>query len=441
MFWKLVREPFRRPRSRRRALWAVLAIALGTAVAAAMLSVSLDVGDRIGNEMRSLGANIVITPAADSLPVEIGGIDYRPISEGAYIAESSLPRLKQIFWGNNIIAFAPYLYVPARAAAASSAVSTTLVGTWFDYPLVLEKGVAFPTGIQALNPTWQFQGTLPADSVHDSDAGNASAVLGRSLAAKLGVGLGGTVRLARASDQSAGAAAPLALRVAAILTTGGSEEDQIFAPLTVVQAWSGLYGKVRTVQVSALIKPDDELSRKGPERMTPVEYDRWYCSPYISSILHQIDEALPGTSSKAVRQVAETQGNVLGKLTFLMGLLAVVALLAAGLGISSLASLTVLERREEIGLMKALGAGSGMVAGFFLTEMAAQGFLGGLLGFAAGHYLAKVLGQVVFGTAVEVHWLVLPAMLLVALTVSFAGTLAPVLRAVREDPARVLRSA
>ena len=174
--------------------------------------------------------------------------------------------------------------------------------------------------------------------------------------------------------------------------------------------------------------------------MTPAEYDRWYCSPYISSILHQIGEALPGTSSKAVRQVAETQGNVLGKLTFLMGLLTIVALLAAGLRISSLASLTVLERREEIGLMKALGAGNGMVAGFFLTEMAAQGLFGGLLGFAGGQYLAKALGQVVFGTVVEIHWLVLPAMLLVSLTVSFAGTLPPVLRAVREDPARVLRS-
>src|SRR3972149_11904585 len=120
MFGKLVREPFRRPRSRRRALWAVLAIGLGTAVAAAMLSVSLDVGDRVGNELRSLGANIVITPAADSLPVEIGGIDFRPVSEGAYIPESALPKLKEIFWRNNLIAFAPFLYVPVRVISPSN---------------------------------------------------------------------------------------------------------------------------------------------------------------------------------------------------------------------------------------------------------------------------------------------------------------------------------
>src|SRR5687767_10863788 len=100
MFWKLVSESLRRSNGRR-AIWAVAAISLGTAIASAMLSVSLDVGDRIGSELRSLGANIVITPAADSLPVEIGGIDYRPISAGAFIAESSLPKLRKIFWRNN----------------------------------------------------------------------------------------------------------------------------------------------------------------------------------------------------------------------------------------------------------------------------------------------------------------------------------------------------
>src|SRR3989304_2815027 len=107
MFWRLVRESLWRPRNRRRAAWAALAVALGTAVAAAMLNVSLDVGDKVGRELRSLGANIVLTPAADSLPVEIGGIDYRPVSEGAYISEASLSKLKEIYWRNNIIAFAP----------------------------------------------------------------------------------------------------------------------------------------------------------------------------------------------------------------------------------------------------------------------------------------------------------------------------------------------
>jgi putative ABC transport system permease protein len=247
--------------------------------------------------------------------------------------------------------------------------------------------------------------------------------------------------LASESHSDPDGAARLALRVTGVLTTGGAEDDQIFVPLAAAQQWAGLPDMARTVAVSALIKPEDDLSRKGPARMTPTEYDRWYCSPYLSSILHQIGEALPETSARAVRQVAETQGSVLGKLNFLMGLLAVVALAMATLSISSLAGLSVLERRHEIGLMKALGAQDGLVAGFFLAETAFQGLAGGLLGFAASELLARALAQAVFGVTIETHWMVLPATLLVALTVSLTGAWLPIRRAVAANPSQVLRGA
>ena len=441
MFWKLVREPFRRARSRRRALWAVLAIALGTAVAAAMLSVSLDVGDRIGNELRSLGANIVISPASDSLPVEINGIDYRPVSEGAYLSEASLPKLKQIFWRNNILAFAPYLPVPARAAAGPRSVPTTLVGTWFDYPVVREPGQEFRTGIRTLNPSWEFEGELPPDPEATFPAETPDAVVGRSLAEKLGLHQGDSLSISLAHHMGERQEAAKTLRVRAILSTGGAEDDQVFAPLDAVQGWASLPDKVRTVAVSALIKPEDELSRKGPDRMSTAERDRWYCSPYVSSIVQQISEVIPGSASRAVRPVAETQGNILGKLTVLMGLLSIVALVAAGLSISSLTSLNVIERREEIGLMKALGAEGWLVTGLFFTEMALESLCGGLAGFIGGVLLAKLVGQTVFGTTIGIHWPVLPVALLAALLVSLAGMWMPVRRAVRENPAQVLRSA
>jgi len=440
MFWKLIREPFRRPRSRRRALLAVAAIGLGTAVAAAMLSVSLDVGDRVGNELRSLGANIEITPAADSLPVEIGGMDYRPVSEGAYIPESALPKLKQIFWRNNILAFAPFLYAPAQAKGPSGPVSVILVGTWFDYPVVRTREEEFLTGIRALNPTWKLEGEWVDDST--TADGPLDAVIGRSFAARLALRPGDVFDLTINNGEHTAQGAPArTVRVKGILTTGGAEDDQIFASLAKVQSWVGMEDKVRKVQVSALIKPEDELSRRDPQTMTPVEYDRWYCSPYLSSILHQIGQALPGTTGRAVRQVAETQGSVLGKLTFLMALLAIVALLAAALSISSLANLTILERRQEIGLMKAMGAQDWLVGCFFLTEMSVQALAGGVLGFAGGHLLAQLLGRAIFGAEVTLNWLVLPAVLVVALGVSLAGTWAPIRRAVREDPARVLQGA
>src|ERR1700753_1917422 len=81
MFLRLVADSFsRRPRHK---LLTGAALALGMAVATAALSVSLDVGDRLSREFRSLGANLIVTPTADSLPVEIGGMGYRPDSAAA----------------------------------------------------------------------------------------------------------------------------------------------------------------------------------------------------------------------------------------------------------------------------------------------------------------------------------------------------------------------
>src|SRR6201997_1718570 len=118
MFIRLVSDSFaRRPR---RKLLTGAALALGMAVATAALSVSLDVGDRLAREFRSLGANLLITPKADSLPLEIGGVDYRPVNAGAYLPESDLSKLKTIFWRNNIIGFAPALEVPVDAWTKSS---------------------------------------------------------------------------------------------------------------------------------------------------------------------------------------------------------------------------------------------------------------------------------------------------------------------------------
>src|SRR5215831_15561347 len=109
MFLRLVADNF--ARQPRRKLLTAAALSLGMAVATAALSVSLDVGDRLAKEFRSLGANLVVTPEADSLSLEIGGIDYRPVNAGAYLPEADLPKVKSVFWRNNIVAFAPMLQV------------------------------------------------------------------------------------------------------------------------------------------------------------------------------------------------------------------------------------------------------------------------------------------------------------------------------------------
>src|ERR1700719_390931 len=118
MFLRLVADSFtRRPK---RKMLTLAALALGMAVATAALSVSLDVGDRLADEFRSLGANLLVTPVADTLPLEIGGVDYRPVDAGAYLPEGDLGKLKTIFWRNNVIGFAPFLDVPVEIQVASA---------------------------------------------------------------------------------------------------------------------------------------------------------------------------------------------------------------------------------------------------------------------------------------------------------------------------------
>src|ERR1700691_4311813 len=163
MFLRLVADSFTR-RPRRKVLTAA-ALSLGMAVVTAALSVSLDVGDRLASEFRSLGANLLVPPKADALPLEIGGVDYRPVESGAYLPEAELGKLKTIFWRNNIIGFAPFLDLPvewsiAGGSASGSVVGTaprrvTLIGTWYSHDVpVPNESVAFRTGISATNPGW-----------------------------------------------------------------------------------------------------------------------------------------------------------------------------------------------------------------------------------------------------------------------------------------------
>src|SRR2546427_526808 len=82
MFARLVYESFRR--QKRRKLLAGVAITLGVGVATAMIAVATDIGDKINRELRSYGANLIVSPQEDTLDVEIGGVNLKP-SQGEKI--------------------------------------------------------------------------------------------------------------------------------------------------------------------------------------------------------------------------------------------------------------------------------------------------------------------------------------------------------------------
>jgi putative ABC transport system permease protein len=425
MFLRLLFESFRR--QKRRKSVALLAIALGMSIATAMIAVGNDIGDRISQELRSLGANLVVTPIEDTLDVNIGGVDLKPASEGAYIPESEIAKIKGIFWGHNIQGYAPFLSDQESFSSAHGSFKAELIGTYFAQPLRYGKE-SFTTGVRTVNPWWSVEGAWPQDLSGWPKQAPPDVLAGSKLAQQNGLSAGDEIEIGGKK-----------LKISGILNSGGDEDQAIVAPLHIVQQILGRPNAVRRINVSALTKPEDAFARKDPSKMNPAVRDRWYCSPYANSIAYQIREALPNVRVEQVRQVEQNQGKVLSRVSGLMLLLTLAALIAAALAVSAAMAATILERRQEVGLMKSLGASNAAVAALFLTEAGFLALAGGLGGFVAGTLLTHRIGQRIFGSAIVVHPVVLAVVIFAALLVTFLGSAGAVRKAMRFDPAVVLR--
>jgi putative ABC transport system permease protein len=425
MFLRLLFESFRR--QKRRKTLALLAIALGMTIATAMIAVGAGIGDKVSAELRSTGANLVVTPVEDTLDVNLGGVELKPASEGAFIAESDLPKMKGVFWGHNILNFAPFLAAPlAFLKDDGRPFRAELIGTYFAQPVSYGKE-SFAAGVRAMNPWWQVQGDWPPDYA-DWPQDQPRVLAGSKLAEQYGLAVGNSIE-----------AGGKKLRIGGILNTGGAEDQAIVAPLHIVQQILGEPDKVRRVTVSALTKPEDAFGRRDPGKMTAADHDRWYCSPYANSIAFQIRETLPNVRVEQVRQVEQNQGKVLSRISGMMLLLTLAALLASALAVSAAMAATILERRNEVGLMKSLGASNAMVASLFLTEAGLMALAGGAIGFLAGAAMARRVGQSVFGSSIGVHPVIFAVVICTALLVTFVGSAGAVRKAMHFDPAVVLR--
>ncbi len=415
MFLRLLYESFRRQK-RRKAL-AGVAIMLGVGVATAMIGVATNIGDKISRELRSYGANLIVTPQEDTLDVEIGGVNLKPPSDGAYLNEADLPKIKGMFWRNNIVGFAPILPV---SVSLGDQKNLTLLGTYFSKNLVFGKQ-DFITGVRTTYPWWRVQGSWPDDTSSD-------VLLGDHLAQRLNLKAGQSIEIAGQPHAIAG-----------ILSTGGAEDNQIVAPLPLAQHLLGKPGAVRRIYVSAVTKPEDAFARRDPKSMSPEMYDRWYCSPYAQSIAFQLQEAIPHSHAEQIRQVAQNEGTVLSRIKGLMLLITLAALLSSALAVSASMATAVLERRGEVGLMKALGAGDLAVAVLFFAEATLLALIAGTVGFAGGVLLARQVGRSIFDSQITIQPVLLPVILTIAVIVTFGGSAAAIRRAVRFDPVFALR--
>jgi len=440
MLIRLLKDTLRR--RTRRLIVTVVAVTTGASLVAALLGVSLNITSQMGRELRAYGANILAAPPSSNLRLEIGGVPVRIQGERALLDENELVKLKTIFWRNNIVGFAPYLTALAKVNGQTVAIT----GTWFDKPLNLPRGAAvttgfaktenakseteFYTGVKSIAPWWQVDGSW----VNDEDT--SGAMVGKALARRMSWQVGN--EFVAQVDQRTNR-----FKILGLVSTGGFEEDQIFVSLPAVQALLNLPRGVERVLISALVEPEEKLRADlrglDPSEMTPEQYATWYCSPIMAAVVTQIKEVLPEADVGQIRQISEAEAGFLSKIGLLMALLTFTALAGSAMAVMTTMTASVMERRGEIGLMKALGADNGQVAAIFLSESILIGAVSGIAGYLFGLELAQVLSRWVFTAGGEVSFVVLPITVLLAMGVALLGSALPVLQAVRFDPVLLLR--
>jgi putative ABC transport system permease protein len=306
-----------------------------------------------------------------------------------------------------------------------------MIGTWAGHVISLPDGSPYSTGIEKTNPWWRVDGRWFRES-------DAECVVGVSLAKRLGLSVGNKL-ITFEQKEGTDVAPSRELTVVGFLESGGPEENSVIVPLSLAQEIAGKPGQYRTLYVSALTKPEDAFGRRDPATMKADEYERWMCTPYVSSIAASIKEVLPGTDVRVIRRVAEGEGTILTRVRALLWMVTFAALSAAVLAVGASSAASVIERRTEIGLMKALGAGSGTVGFLLAAEQLLLAFVGGGIGYSLGILLARLVGQKIFGVAPAPSLLVLVAVLALAAAVTLLGSALPLRRASRYEPAPILR--
>jgi putative ABC transport system permease protein len=199
-----------------------------------------------------------------------------------------------------------------------------------------------------------------------------------------------------------------------------------------------------------VMQPTDlrEISRSASDQAVYSSINVRVKSPgQIQSIESAIKKL--GFNTFSILDASQSIGQFFRVLDMFLLIFGSLALAVASIGIVNTLVMAVLERRREIGIMKALGASDGDVKKLFFAEAGAMGILGGIVGVALGWAIGQVIN---LGTNVYLrrqdfppeHFWAVPAWLVgaaivFAFLVSLAAGLYPAGRAARLDPVQALR--
>ena len=385
-----------------------LTIALGASLATGMLNVVLGVEEKVNKELKNYGANIVVKPKDSSLLSDIYDVGEGAELNTAYLREDELGKLKTIFWAFNIVDFTPFLDTRVQV---SDNVTVSLTGTWFNHHLDLPTGESLDAGIVGMRSWWDVTEGRWLDEKDENASEEIMA--GTVLAEQNGWHAGDVIRLKGNNGEKD-------VTLVGIYDAGGDEDEQLYATLDLVQALTDRENKVASIEVSALTTPDNELARRAarnPAALSSRDYETWYCTAYVSAICYQIQEVITGSVATAVRKVAES---------------------GSALGISNLVTASVMERSQEIGLLKAIGARDRSITGVVITEILITALLGFVVGYLMGFGFAQLIGQSVFGSSIDMDPKVAPIVAGLIALVTIAGSLPAIRMVLRLRPAEVL---
>lgn len=396
LFWRLwVRSlVVRRPQ----AALAVISLLVGASLASMLLNLYSDVHRKMTQEFRSYGANVILNSkgAASSGQAAVGGL-----MDGAAFQQVESLRSKV----NGLVA-APALYLVSRISRLPPEPRLP------DFENIVAVGSDF-AALKALVPGWRVtQGT------GDGPLGPGECAVGAHLAQSFRLKPGDSVKLTAGTgnEPDERQVASETFQVARVISTGSSEDDQVFVPLAELQKLGGLEGKISVIQVNI------------PGQTAEIDQG-----------IRQMVAAFPRLDVRPIRQIVYSQGKVLhtirGLLISLMGLILVIIALCVMATMTAI----VLERRKDIAVMKALGATNQKVTRLLLVEGASLGLVAGLAGFAVGGLLAAQVGERLFGVSLSVVWWTLPLVWSATILLAALATFFPVGIMRRIQPATALK--
>ncbi|MGA8143139.1 MAG: ABC transporter permease [Candidatus Acidiferrales bacterium] len=362
MFWRLLFQMLRG--SRGRLAVALVALVSGAAVISALINLDLDIGSKLTQEFRTLGANIVVSPPGSAHSSNDGAGTPVLMDEAATIAAVEKVRTPIV------VAAAPFLYIVGRVGNTP----VVVVGTKLDE-------------LSKLEPSWKLKGQW----VDYRDNFWASCVVGRNVAKQLHLSIGSRLDLKYQNRMPA-------LDVTGILDTGGTEDNQMFIDISSAQQLSGLQGRAALAQLSVIGTPKA-----------------------IANFSGKLAAALPGYDVRPIRQVSEAEGSLLARIRLLIFSMVLLILVLTALCVLATMAALAIERREDVGLMKALGGSISRVVGLFLAEVGVLGAAGGIIGCIAGVVLSQWMGHRVFGATISVRWEIFPLTIGLMIVVALAG--------------------